>query len=108
MAGSRRLIGATGSSASWRRLYSDIRVSLWRRWLATARGDRGEHAGELLDALGDGRLGLVQHERQALVDRAGDDDVAWDEGVGLHLQRALHLTDVELDLGVGPVEDELE
>ena len=58
--------------------------------------------------LGDAGLRGVEDDGRALVHRLGHHDVARDRGIGLDLQRPLDLADVELHLGVGPVEDQVE
>src|SRR5438067_613904 len=67
-----------------------------------------EEAGELLQAPADPRLGGVDYCRNALVHGLGNQDVAGNEHVCLHLESSFDFSDVELYLRIRPVEHQLE
>src|SRR5205085_6763195 len=56
----------------------------------------------------DPRLGSVENCRHALVDGLGNENVAGNQRVCLHLQSSLDLADVELYLRIRPIEHQLE
>src|SRR5437588_10710310 len=67
-----------------------------------------EEACELLQAPADPRLRGVDHCRHALVHGLGNEDVAGNQHVRLHLKSSFDFSDVELYLRIRPVEHELE
>src|SRR3954452_6390476 len=72
------------------------------------RDDAGEALREPVDALGDGRPGLLEHDGTPLVQRHRNEAARRDHRVDLDLHHALDVAGVEADLAVGSVEDDAE
>src|SRR5690242_19801929 len=67
-----------------------------------------DHVGDVLERTGRRRLRLVDDDGHAAVDGLRHRDVGRDLERGLERQRLLDLAHVELHLGVGPVQHELD